>query len=392
MLCAKYICVPSRVSYSEALQRRQALAGAQSSVNKVAQSIATASSAQDVISAPCESVGGAWVRDGGPRRLGSKEQSKRRILLKAARLSLERAQARFAATGEELKKKTDRGLLQASGTVARGLKKLIQTPKEGEEEHEVVTAARTIATYTANAAEVARMRELRLQQAQAGRYNGRQRRAAPVAAQVDAAQGTARVPASLAAMLGSEPSAISAPAVDAESLEVQERDVEREQNGIEEDFSEIERASDASTPSSFTFVSDEELLFAYSSALDELEDGDKQIDTDEMAIISMSVSRLALPCDLVPFAVERLYQLVGLSTDDLMQQVEEASQEQMAAPMHAMHACSDVASVEAAACAEAGRGRGEERGRGVRRRWEGPGERAFGDDNSDEDGDEGDFI
>jgi hypothetical protein len=35
-------------------------------------------------------------------------------------VQLERAQAKVAAKGEHLKKKTDRGLLQAGGSLARG--------------------------------------------------------------------------------------------------------------------------------------------------------------------------------------------------------------------------------------------------------------------------------
>ena len=284
-------------------QRRQALAGAQSSVNKVAQSVtqtiaSVASAAPAAAAAPHEDCGGTWVRDagdtkpwGGTRKIMGKERSKRRLLLKAARVQLERAQAKVAAKGEHLKKKTDRGLVQASGSLARGLRKMLPPKDEGKEESELVTNARLLVNCTVSAAEVARARELRSQQAPPGRHAGGQRRASAVApAEQPADEQEAGEGAGSAAVALPE---CTAPA-------------ERPAAAGESD------AGSSSSSLAFDLVSDEELLYAYQTALDAIEASDKTDDSEEAEIIALAVSQMGVHPQLVDFAITRLYELVGL--------------------------------------------------------------------------------
>lgn len=240
--------------------------------------------------------GATWEQDGAPKgRVLGKEKSKRRLLLKAARTSLERAQGKLAAKGEDLKKKTDRGLVLAGGSLARGLRKILPKPKGDTEESDAVRNARLMADCVVSAAEVTRIRNLRSEQQRAGRFNGRQSHARTIdaAEQQPVAQKSKSETAA----------ATAAPNLDAAAPP-------------EERFAvadEVE-ATSASSSSSLTFdlVSDEELLYAYQTALDALEEGDQPDDSDETEIIALAVSQMQLHPDLVEFAVTRLYELVGL--------------------------------------------------------------------------------
>ena len=262
----------------------------------MAQTIASASVAPPAAAAtaaPRDDCGGTWVRDEGRgRTMMGRERSKRRLLLKAARVQLERAQATVAAKGEHLKKKTNRGLVQAGGSLARGLRKILPAKGEGKEESELVANARLLAECTVSAAEVARIRELRMTQATAGRYAGRQRRAPPAPALAPAEQQQQQETAGNAT---EGPPARTAPA-------------EHQAAG----------ASTESSPDSslaFDLVSDEELLYAYQTVLDELEASERADDAEEAEIMALAVSHMRLHPDLVDFAVTRLYELVGLDQD-----------------------------------------------------------------------------
>ena len=290
------------------LQRRQALSGAQSSVNKAASVVSqTCSSAgtEPVVKLRDDS-GATWEQDGTPKgRVLGKEKSRRRLLLKAARTSLERAQGKLAAKGEDLKKKTDRGLVQAGGSLARGLRKILPKPDKGEES-DVVRNARLIADCAVSATEVARIRNLRCEQQRAGRYNGRQTRATtvdePIFQKIGETKGATTEPnAKVAHGAGGGLDAGAAP-------------VQKEVPCATAD--EV-GATSASSSSSLTFdlVGDEELLYAYQAALDALEEGDQPDDSDETEIIALAVSQMQLHPDLVEFAVTRLYELVGLDPD-----------------------------------------------------------------------------
>jgi len=285
------------------MQRRQALAGAQCSVNKVAQSVSQTMADTNRPDIPTrDESGGAWVRDGGPQqgRMMGQERSKRRLLLKAARVSLERAQAKVVAKGGEIKQQTDRGLVKASGHLARGLRKLMPRP-DGKEESEVMKNVRLIADYTVSAAEVARIRELRMQQEQAGRYVGRQRRAqaAPqrntpiMHPSSDAAEPTPQGPG----RGNPQPTCTQLP------------------TGLRPHQGALAEASSSSM--NFDLVGDEELLYAYQIALDELDNRDTSDEAEETEIIALAVSQMDLHPDLNAFAINRLYELVGLGPQSL---------------------------------------------------------------------------
>jgi hypothetical protein len=289
------------------MQRRQALAGAQSSVNKVAQSVtqtiaSVASAAPAAAAAPHDDCGGTYVRDAGNK--SGNESSKRRLLIKAARVQLERAQAKVAAKGEHLKKKTDRGLLQAGGSLARGLRKMMPPKDEGKEESELVTNTRLLVNCTVSAAEVARARELRSQQAPPGRHAGGQRRAPAVApAEQPADEQEAGERAGFATVA---PPERTAPA-------------ERPAAAGESD------PGSSSSSIAFDLVSDEELLYAYQTALDAMEASDKPDDSEEAEIIALAVSQMGVHPDLLDFAIKRLYELVGLGLDQGLDGEEDAS-------------------------------------------------------------------
>jgi len=282
-------------------QRRQALAGAQSSVNKVAQSVTqtianVASVAPAAAAAPHNDCGGTWVRDagdtkswGGTHKIMGKERSKRRLLLKAARVQLERAQAKVAAKGEHLKKKTDRGLMQAGGSLARGLRKVLPPKDDGKEESELVTNARLLVNCTVSAAEVARARELRSKQAPPGRHAGGQRRA-HVEKEKQADEQDAGERAGSATVAPPECTASA----------------ERPAAAGESD------AGSSCSSLAFDLVSDEELLYAYQMALDAIEASDKADDSEEAEIIALAVSQMGVHPHLIDFAIKRLYELVGL--------------------------------------------------------------------------------
>jgi hypothetical protein len=293
------------------------LAGAQSATNKVAQTvsktIASAGAAHELpVRDAEEEGGGTWVRDGAPKRRN--ERSKRQRLLNAARASLERAQAKVAETGEGLKQKTHRSAIQASGTLARGFRKLLPPSGDGSD---AVQNARRLADFTACQAEVARIRDLRSQQHLAGRYNGRIRRAPNVGE--DRSEPTR--PAS-------PPAAVFRPGprgrVDALHARVEKelREAEAQEAAARgtypmEGNETVAQATSEAPPSSMAFdlVGDEELLYAYQVALDELEVDDKKGGSDESEIIALAISGMQLHSDLVPFAIARLYDLVGLEAE-----------------------------------------------------------------------------
>lgn len=305
------------------MQRRQALAGATSSVNKVAQSvtqtIAGAGPAREVSAR--DDSGGTWVRDGAPAgRVMGKERSKRRRLLNAARASLERAQARVAETGEDLKKKSHRGAIEASGKIARGVRKLLPQSGTGESitGYQVMENTRRLADFTACQAEVARIRDLRCAQQQAGRYDGRQPRVPnvtqPASADTQADSPPQRGPRARVNALHARVAEEASAAAACEIL----RTVPDEPEALRgRDEATDDEARSSSSSLTFDLVSDEELLFAYQTALDELEIGEKSEDSDETDIIALAVSGMQVHVDLLPFAITRLYELVGLQVDSM---------------------------------------------------------------------------
>ena len=76
------------------------------------------------------------------------------------------------------------------------------------------------------------------------------------------------------------------------------------------------KASSSDSSLVFDLVSDEELLYAYQTVLDELEASERSEDSDEAEIMALAVSQMRLHPDLVDFAVTRLYELVGLADPD----------------------------------------------------------------------------
>ena len=249
-------------------KRRQALAEAQSSVNKVATklvSVHSAASARCQPAAPPQAAagGGTWVRDGTkPVRT---QRSKRQVLLAGARMSLQKAQASVTATG--------RGIQQ-------------------------------VYSHSVSAALAKRALEMRSEQEAAGRHVGRARQ--------DGAQ------AQLFAQ--SEAAGKSAADVTAEERESEHVTEQRECTERVEEVGAVatapERHSDTSRP--FDFFSDDELLYSYQVVLDELEDADNAgrggiaEETDENEIIALAILRMQLPTDMAAVANVRLQEMVGL--------------------------------------------------------------------------------
>jgi hypothetical protein len=308
----------------EGSKRRQAISEAQSSVNKVANSVLKI--AEPEVEVVRDDSGCAWVQDGvAPKgRILGKQRSTRRILLESARSSLERAQMKIAVKGEDLKNKTSRGLSNATGSLARGMQKLMPKPmeeKEGESEiarnarliaNRPLEVAQQLANCTVSASEVARIRQLRCEQHLAGRYTGRQRRAP--AGNANHLEQTA-VPASQSSYAYEETTAERRPSTEVEPPQSLPA-IEVASGFYETCIVLDDNRSITSSSSSLTFdlVSDEELLYAYQTALDELEEGDHD-DSDETEIIALAVSRMHLHSDLVEFAVTRLLELLGLDPE-----------------------------------------------------------------------------
>ena len=323
----------------EGSKRRQAISEAQSSVNKVANSVLKI--AEPEVEVVRDDSGCAWVQDGvAPKgRILGKQRSTRRILLESARSSLERAQMKIAVKGEDLKNKTSRGLSNATGSLARGMQKLMPKPmeeKEGESEiarnarliaNRPLQVAQQLADCTVSASEVARIRQLRCEQHLAGRYTGRQRRAPAGNANhleqmaVPASNGRSfeELESSYAdeeSTVERRPSTEVEPGQSLPAIEVASGFYETCSGPVQQDplFVVLD---DITSSSSLTFdlVSDEELLYAYQTALDELEEVDHYEDSDETEIIALAVSRMHLHLDLVEFAVTRLLELVGLDPE-----------------------------------------------------------------------------
>ena len=319
----------------EGSKRRQAISEAQSSVNKVANSVLKI--AEPEVEVVRDDSGCAWVQDGvAPKgRILGKQRSTRRILLESARSSLERAQMKIAVKGEDLKNKTSRGLSNATGSLARGMQKLMPKPmeeKEGESEiarnarliaNRPLQVAQQLADCTVSASEVARIRQLRCEQHLAGRYTGRQRRAP--AGNANHLEQMA-VPASQSSYADEETTAERRPSTEVEppqslpAIEMASGFYNTCSGPVQQDPLFVvldDNRSITSSSSSLTFdlVSDEELLYAYQTALDELEEGDHNDESDETEIIALAVSRMHLHSDLVEFAVTRLLELVGLDPE-----------------------------------------------------------------------------
>ena len=239
-------------------KRRQALAEAQSSVNKVATKLVSVHSARSQPAAPPQTAagGGTWVRDGTkPVRT---QRSKRQVLLAGARMSLQKAQASVTATG--------RGIQQ-------------------------------VYSHSVSAALAKRALEMRSEQEAAGRHVGRELQ--------DGAQ---------AQLLAHSEAARRSAAEDRESE--QRGCTERVEEVGAAAATAPERHSDTSRP--LDFFSDDELLYSYQVVLDELEDADNTgrggitEEPDENEIIALAVLRMQLPTDMAAVATVRLQEMVGL--------------------------------------------------------------------------------
>ena len=239
-------------------KRRQALAEAQSSVNKVATKLVSVHSARCQPAAPPQTAagGGTWVRDGTkPVRT---QRSKRQVLLAGARMSLQKAQASVTATG--------RGIQQ-------------------------------VYSHSVSAALAKRALEMRSEQKAAGRHVGRELQ--------DGSQ---------AQLLAHSEAARRSAAEDRESE--QRGCTERVEEVGAAAATAPERHSDTLRP--FDFFSDDELLYSYQVVLDELEDADNTgrggitEEPDENEIIALAVLRMQLPTDMAAVATVRLQEMVGL--------------------------------------------------------------------------------
>jgi hypothetical protein len=299
----------------------------------VTQTIASAGPARELPAR--DDSGGTWVRDGGcapAGRVMGKERSKRRRLLNAARASLERAQARVAETGEDLKKKSHRGAIEASGKIARGVRKLLPQSGESITGYHVTENTRRLADFTACQAEVARIRDLRCAQQQAGRYDGRQPRV-PNVAQPSSADSQADSPPRQGprARVNALHARVAEEAREAAAYEAQHTSTPDEPEAARGRDESMDEARSSSNSLTFDLVSDEELLFAYQTALDELEVAEKSEDSDETEIIALAVSGMHLHVELVAFAISRLYELVGLDPHSMPPDVESEDQRQVVA-------------------------------------------------------------
>jgi hypothetical protein len=200
--------------------------------------------------------------------------------------------------------------------------------KEGESEiarnarliaNRPLEVAQQLADCTVSASEVARIRQLRCEQHLAGRYTSRQRRAP--AGNANHLEQKA-VPESQSSYADEETTAEQRPSTEVEppqslpNIEVASGFYDTCSGPVQQGPLFVvldDERSITSSSSSLTFdlVSDEELLYAYQTALDELEEGDHD-DSDDTEIIALAVSRMHLHSDLVEFAVTRLLELLGL--------------------------------------------------------------------------------
>jgi len=129
-------------------KRRQAISDAKSSVNILANSVLNI--AEPEAQVVRDDSGCALVQDvEDPQgRILGKEMSKRLILLESARSSLERAHMKIAEKGEDLKNKTNRGLSNATESLARGMQKLMPKPMEEKEGEQAKAAEADNELYT----------------------------------------------------------------------------------------------------------------------------------------------------------------------------------------------------------------------------------------------------